>query len=277
MASKPVEKAIRLEARTAALLAAGRGKLAAGLKKFDSVYIGAEFCENLLPPPAELARQAAFFLKLGKQVRVLTPLVTEKGLGRLAGCIKTLLRLGGGAHAGRIELTVNDIGAARLARELAPKLPVALGRLLYDNVFLFRKDTLRLVNPAALDFFAGLGIRRFELSGTGRFPKTNFGEKAVRARLKDFAVSLYYPYLNMSTARACMTGMEPRAPGEVFNGVLCRRECGVSSFRVAHPLIKEELLVRGNTVFLEFPEKFYTSERKLEQLRVDRLVYCPFL
>jgi hypothetical protein len=272
MAFKP-EKAIRLEARTGALLAARGAKLAADLENFDSVYIGAEFCENLLPAPAELARQVKFFIKLEKKVRVLTPLLTEAGLKRFAACLKALAPLSPG---GKVEITVNDLGAAALARRMAPGIPLSLGRLLYDNVFLFKKAILRLVNPASLEFLAELGVRRFEISSAGRFPKTNFADKAVKPLLKDFAVSVYYPYLNLSTARACLTGMTPIPPGEAFTGVKCRRECFVSSFKAEHPLIREELLVRGNTLFLEFPEKFYAAEKDLEKLQADRLVYCPF-
>jgi len=268
-----VEKAVRLEARTGALIAARGARLAADLKNFDSVYIGAEFCENLLPAPAELARQVKFFLRLGKKIRVLTPLLTDSGLKRFAGCLKVLAPL---ARNGKVEVTVNDLGAAALARRTAPGMPLSLGRLLYDNVFLFKKDILRLVSPASLAFLTGLGIRRFELSSAGKFPETNFADKDVKPLLKDFAISLYYPYLNLSTARACLTGMTPTPAGQAFSGVKCRKECFVSSFKAAHPLVREELLVRGNTVFLEFPEKFYAAEKDLEELRADRLVYCPF-
>lgn len=266
-----LEKAIRLEARTGALMTSRGAKLAGDLKNFDSVYIGAEFCENLLPAPAELLRQAKFFLKLGKRVRVLTPLLTETGLARFKACLKALAPL-----SGDLEATVNDLGAAALARRTAPGITLSLGRLLYDDVFLFKKDILRLVSPESLEFLAELGISRFEISSAGRFPATNFADKAVKPLLKKFSLSVYYPYLNLSTARACMTGMTPAPAGEAFTGVKCRRECFVSSFKVEHPLIREELLVRGNTVFLEFPEKFYAAEKELERLRADRLVYCPF-
>jgi len=36
------------------------------------------------------------------------------------------------------------------------------------------------------------------------------------------------------------------------------------------------MLIRGNTVFLEFAEQFYTSEKDLARINVDRLVYAPF-
>ncbi|MCM2267059.1 MAG: hypothetical protein NDI60_04710 [Elusimicrobiales bacterium] len=247
------------------------GALGGALEKFEWFYVGAEFCENLLPAPEALARTAAFFLEKGKKVCVLTPPVSEAGLGRLARTFRLLRRLGAG-----LELTVNDFGALALAGETGLRAKVNAGRLLYDNLFRLRRHTLQLVNAPALRFFTRQGVDRFEISTTGVRLRTNFSS-AARLGFKpaDLNLTLYYPYLNMTTTRTCLLGMPDVPPQEAATGIRCRRECGAASFEVKHPLINERLLVSGNTVFMRFPDQFYSSEKSLAAMRVDRLVYCP--
>ncbi|OGR45473.1 MAG: hypothetical protein A2X35_08145 [Elusimicrobia bacterium GWA2_61_42] len=262
-----IEKGIKISGLSPARLEAG-GALKDALEKFDWFYIGEEFCENLLPAPAELKRTAAFFLEKGRKVCVLTPPVSERGIKNLKSAFRLLSRLDPDA----VELTVNDFGALELARECGLRVKINAGRLLYGNLFMVRRSTLRLINPQALRFFTSRGINRFELSATGERPRTDFGG----AGSGELNLTLYYPYLNMTTTRTCLLGVPDIPPHESAAGINCRRECAVASFEVKHPLIKESLLVRGNTVFMRFPRKFYSSEKSLEAMRVNRLVYCPF-
>lgn len=247
------------------------GALAGALEKFGWFYIGAEFCENLLPEPAALARSAAFFLEKGKKVCVLTPPVSDAGLKKLAAALRLLRRLGPG-----VELTANDFGTVELAQDMGFPGKVNAGRLLYDNLFRLRRHTLQLVNAPALHFFTRQGMDRFEISTTGVRLRTNFGSAArLGFKPSELHLTLYYPYLNMTTTRTCLLGMPDVPPHESAEGIRCRQECRAASFEVKHPLIKEPLLVRGNTVFMHFPKQFYSSEKSLAAMRVDRLVYCP--
>lgn len=253
------------------------GGLDAALKGFERFYLGPEFCENLID--ASVCGEAAWLQGRGKKICLLTPLISEKGAGLLDKVFKKLLKSveSGKIDPAGLEVTVNDFGAIELAKRNRLPFRLNAGRLLRDNVF---DDTGRAVtvhNGLALKFFRELGITRFELSTLGIRPDVNFAKGAAFGfDRRDFSLTLYYPYLNLTTTRTCLVGMRDVPPEESVRGVDCARECVISSFELAHPSIKEKLLIRGNTVFLKFPDKFYASEKGLARMNVDRLVYAPF-
>ncbi len=270
----PITKGLRLGAMTLADLKR-TGGFDAALRNFEWFYIGAEFCENLIAP--SVCKDAAALQTLGKKVCLLTPPATEKGIALLDRIFRELSVL---ARRGRLdpaglEITINDFGALELAS--GHRLPFGLnsGRLLYDNVFEGTRKALKVHNALGVEFFRKRGITRHELSTTGMRRRTNFsGVLAGGAR--KFRLTLYYPYLNLTSTRTCLVGMRDVPPEESASGVSCARECRISSFALTHPFIEEKLLIRGNTVFLEFPDKFYASENDLRKMNVDRLVYAPF-
>ena len=251
-------------------------RIKTALKRFDWVYIGSEFCENLLE--TAVCSEAVRYQEMGKKVCLLTPLLTEKGVERLAAILTGLLKLirAGRLDADRLEITINDFGALELA--VGKKLPFSLnaGRQFSDNFFAREMDSIMIPNDLSLDFLAKRGISRYELSTTGTKPGTNYGLPGSWFPSEKFSLTLYYPYLPLTTTRTCMVGMQYIGPENSMRGIDCRRECRACAFKVVHPGIKETLLVRGNTVFLEFPRQFYSSRKELDGLRVDRLVYCPF-
>lgn len=273
-----IETGLRLAHRGRAELAR-TGSEADALRRFDWFYCGAEFCENLMEGPGWYQEEAAFFLEKGAKVCLLTPPVSEKGLKKLRGVLAALARLtrkNAGA-AGRLEITVNDLGALQLALETGAGMTLNAGRLLYENLFFVDRTKMTLLNAEAVRLFGGFGLKRFELSTTGRKLRTNFpSARAIGFTPRDISLTLHYPYLNLSSARTCVTGMPELRPEDSADGIHCRRECGICSFEVDHPSVKERLLVAGNTVFLKFPKQFYKSGASLLQRRIDRLVYSPF-
>ncbi len=271
-----LEKGIRLGIMTLAALKSSGG-LDAALKGFGRFYLGPEFCENLID--GSVCEEAAWLQGHNKKICLLTPLLSEKGAGRLDKLFKKLIKFvkSGRLDPAGLEITVNDFGAVELAKR--NKLPFTLnaGRLLRDNVFDDTGRSVTVHNGLALKFFRELGIKRFELSTLGHRPDVNFAKGGLFGfNRRAFRLTLYYPYLNLTTTRTCLVGMRDVPPEESVRGVDCARECVISSFELAHPSIKEKLLIRGNTVFLKFPDKFYASEKSLARMNVDRLVYAPF-
>ena len=117
---------------------------------------------------------------------------------------------------------------------------------------------------------------RFEISTTGVRLRTNLSEAAAFGfDPLQLSLSLYYPFLNMTTTRTCFLGAKDIPDHEAIAGLVCGRECEICAFEMAHHRINEKLIIKGNTVFLSFPNKFYASETELLAMRVDRLVYCP--
>lgn len=254
------------------------GRLEPALRDYRWFHVGPEFCENLLS--VSVCEDAAFLQSRGRKVCLLTPMLSDKGVDGLDAVFRGLLAL---KRRGRIdpdglEITVNDYGAAELAAKR--RLPFALnaGRLLYGNFFA-GKDTsvgLNLQDTLLTEFFTGLGIGRVEFSAAGPRSAAELRAAAPRGGAARLTATLYYPYMNLTSSRTCLTGMPPVQPEDSVRGISCRRECRVCSFEMAHPCIKEKLVIRGNTVFLDFPEKFYGSEAQLTSRGIDRLVYCPF-
>ena len=253
------------------------GALEAALRGFTRFYLGPEFCENLLD--SSVCAQAAWLQERGKKICLLTPLLSEKGAGKLDAVFKKLLTLAkrGAIDPAGFEITANDFGTIELARRNRLPFKLNAGRLLRENVFDDTGKAVKVHNGRALEFFRSLGITRYELSTIGILPEVNFAKGGIYGFNRGaFRITLYYPYLNLTSTRTCLMGMRDMPPEESARGVNCRRECLISSFELAHPSINEKLLVRGNTIFLKFPGKFYSSEKELLKLNVDRLVYAPF-
>ncbi|MDT8285604.1 MAG: hypothetical protein RQ748_00720 [Elusimicrobiales bacterium] len=272
----PAEKGIRLG--TMSLEKLGRsGALEDALRAFDRFYIGPEFCGELLDD--SLCGDAVRLRELGKKVCVLTPMLGEGGAERLDRLFARLAALAekGRLAARALEITVNDFGAVELASRRRLPFRLNAGRLLRDNAFDTTGKPLKVHNGAALDFFRSLGINRFEIPTIGALPPTNFQEgRRYGFDRSSFRLTLHYPYLDLTAARACPTGLPDAAPGRAPARTACARECLISALELRHPFIKERLLLRGNAVFMEFPEKFYASEKELAALNIDRLVYSPF-
>lgn len=271
-----VEKGIRLGTVPLGSLR-GAGTLEDALRGFTRFYIGPEFCEDLLDEG--LCTEAVRLRELGKKVCILTPMLGERGAAKLD---RIFVKLSALAAKGRLdpaglEVTVNDFGAVELAAKRRLPFRLNAGRLLRDNVFDTTGKPLKVHNGAALEFFRSLGITRFEIPTIGALPVSNFHEgRRYGFDRRSFRITLHYPYLDLTTTRACPTGLRDAVPGGRSGRAACARECLIGPFELRHPMIKEKLLIRGNALFLEFPEKFYSSEKELASLNIDRLVYSPF-
>ncbi|MDD2805101.1 MAG: hypothetical protein PHV33_06065 [Elusimicrobiales bacterium] len=246
------------------------------LPHLDWVYLGAEFCENLLEDG--FCGEAGRWQAEGKKVCLLTPLLTERGVKAFGSLVRRLLAAcsAGRLDPARLELTVNDLGAAALAAKERWPFKLAAGRQISHNLLQLEKKSLKAVNRPTLAFFSGLGIERFEISPAGRMPPANFRSRAFGLGPGAFRVTLHYPYLDLTTTRTCPVGMPYVAPRDSVSGINCGRECEACSFEVDHPWIKEKLHLRGNTVFAAFPKKGQYSPAEAGRLNADRLVYSPF-
>lgn len=242
------------------------------LETFSWFYIGAEFCENLLPEPESCARFAANLLKHGAKVCLLTPPVSEKGLKILRATFRKISPLAE-KFPGRFELTLNDFGAMEAASALCPAARLSTGRVLQENVFFRDRRDLKILNRGTWDFFAELGIRRFEISCSGPLPRLERGTTPPGA---EFSITLHYPYFNLTSSRACLTGTEDIPPEKAIKGIDCLKQCLSCSFKLRHPAVREKLFISGNTLFIKFTLPPGATGRDLSKNRIDRLVYSPF-
>lgn len=271
----PIEHAIRLGVMSFGELE-GTGGLKAALDRFSWFYLGAEFCENLLTE--NICGDIARFQEKGGKVCFMTPPLSEKGTSRLKKIFSALraLEKAGKLDFSRLELSVNDFAALELARDCGLAVRISAGRIFYENVFTQNRGHLHALSRQALEVFRSLGLARYDISIPGKFPLSNFAGKSYGLGKLDFNFSLHYPYLNLTTTRTCMVGMPDIRPHQSVDGINCSYECRACAFQVAHPWIREDLLVRGNTIFLKLRGKGCSSVKELKGLRVDRLVYAPF-
>lgn len=130
-----------------AIMLNGRRLPPAGVVKSGLVYLGSEFCPNLMPTAAGFARARRLF---GKPVVLVTPILSDKGLAAAEAVIKK--------HASRgerLEVVVNDLGLAARARGYGAAVSITAGRVLLRSLSSSPDDFLRR-------FLAGNGVTRLE-------------------------------------------------------------------------------------------------------------------
>ncbi len=238
------------------------------------LYYGMEFCERLIPEPAELGAALDFARARGVPLTLVTPYVTEEALSRLR-CLFDLMR---DDNAGD-EVVFNEWGVLRVLHLEYPALVPVMGRLLNrmkrgprllsvidklppSTVHYFRDNYLN--NPALYDFLAARGVYRAELDNLLQ------GFDFTLARLSG---SIYLPYVYVSTTRLCLAnGCEDVALAtEVSVGAACRRECRRYTFHLSHDVMPLPLLRKGAATLYHNPR----LPEDLEAMGIDRVVTMP--
>ncbi|HAT71358.1 MAG TPA: hypothetical protein DCS63_00900 [Elusimicrobia bacterium] len=240
-----------------------RAALRKSLKPFSWAYFGSEFCENLLLP--ELTEELRALSGEQKNVCLLTPLVTEKGLGALEKLFTAAMKM---SFAGRFEVSVNDFGVLGLIRRLRWGVPVSLGRQLARNFTLPAREGPEILNSDGLAVLEELRIWRLDVSLFPNAQKSRLAPGNEKLRFTAF-----YPYLDVAAARTCMLGMPALPPGESADTVRCALECRHAVYRVRNEAIREDLIVGGNAVFVECGGPIPVAKGRL--IGVDRFVFCP--
>ena len=251
---------------------AGRQYLAGLRPDWQRVYLGSDLCERLLPGPGLLRRWIGECTRLGLQVSLLSPALSDAGLQRLARRLPLL-------PAGS-EVVINDWGALRhLRSHFAELLPVA-GRALARMV----KDP-RLPDPrwtrlypsavgsqAYSDFLGRFGIARLELE-LPPFPQSGC------LRVPGLAVSVYAPLGCSSKGRICRIGSlrQPRTD-KFAAGHACGREClsYFSRMRRDQPTARRDLQTWqcGNAMlYRQDADMNEELQAALSRGEIDRIVY----
>ena len=242
---------------------------------FTRLYFGAEFCERLIPDPAEALRVADFAHGRGLALTLMTPYVTDSGLERLSPVLDALRD-----EQMPVEVVFNDWGVLDLLRHDYPEFVPVMGRLLNKT-----KRGPRIMN--IIDKLPGSCRNYFEscVLSVGEacdflkkrsVYRVEFDNQLQGIRLENtdpgIAKSLYVPYVFVSTTRYCLSvGCDD--PGRMdFVGVQpCSRECRDYVFQLDNPVMRVPLLRRGNAVF-------YVNDRMPDCLAgscFDRIVVQP--
>ena len=242
---------------------------------FNRLYFGVEFCERLLPSPAQLTRALNFALQEEKGFSLVTPYVTDRGLKK----VEKLLALLSEEYP-ESELVFNDWGVFHLLRETGFSVKPVLGRLLNKM-----KRGPRIVPvqdmipetsshyfmtpgcsiPAIQNFLLDKGIERIEFDNL--LQGLNLDGITVNLHL-----SLYVPFAYVTTTRFCFMA-SGHYTDDVTIGVLpCKKGCQDYAFTLHNPVMTTPLIRKGNTLFFS-NEKI--PEQHLHRRRIDRIVVQP--
>lgn len=210
----------------------------ADLRRYDRVYLGSNFCQELLPRGRDLEA----VLKAGaKAVTLATPLLTGAALAAFLGELKGLLRL-----APRLEVSCNDLGLAEgIRKKFGGKVPLSLGRPISI-------DFIRMEKAALAKFLRGLGFGWLESDEADMVRQLPAGFPVP--------VAFHYPLKYKAMSRLC-----PRT-GRMNSGG-CGRPCGAGAFEISPP--------DGSAKLTVFENGYFERNRPSADRHVQRLVRTP--
>ncbi len=258
---------------------------------FARIYFGTEFCQNLIPSVEDLEKAINFSRMEGLRFTFVTPFVTEKGLCRLDHAFHFLKR-----RLEDCEVVVNDWGVLEVLSKKYKTFKPVLGRLLTRQnrdpavARIFRKQVPYVIKDAdgklgillhippgklyqrgvkssyvntfsVYSFLAKLNVGRIELN--------NLIQGVDFEGLK-FKVSLYTPFVNISTTRFCP--METRLQ-KTYRINVCKKECQRYYDRLKYNAGATVIYKRGNTLFYRNPIRLRTLNKEI----VDRIIFQPEL
>jgi hypothetical protein len=234
------------------------------------LYLGNEFCENLMLSPERLRKALRRAAELGLRGSLLTPMVTDRGLRRLLPLLEVL--------APGAEVIVNDWGALRLLRESFPHLVPVAGRLFAKQIKdprLSSPDWMRLA-PHGLfesgfrDLLLSFGVGRMEFDLPPHLDPSHVHSEDIR-------ITAHAPYGYCSKGRICRIGSLSLPKSSKFApGHPCRQECLTYVAPMERRVGAGESLhvfQRGNTLFYRYSEAMMRAlGQLLRERRCDRVV-----
>ena len=256
--------------------------------RYQRIYWGTEFCQNLIPALRDTKQILEFVEKNGVKFTFVTPFVTEHGLKRLKTIFSWLKKK-------RIdcEIVVNDWGVLEYLQN-GFNFELALGRLLTRQqrdpamkkiiekqppfgvkgkdgkirIIVHRAPNRKYqsgikgsyINSILLkDFLSKFGIKRVELNNLIQ----GLNLEGVR-----FEKSIYTPFVNISTSRFCP--METKFQ-KIYRINVCRRECQRYYEILRNKTMPKTIYKRGNTTFYKNP----VESKKVLKMGIDRIVFQP--
>ncbi len=219
-----------------------------------AIYFGSEFCEFLLPDPAQVARFCAHAQNAGVRAVLLTPVATPGGLVRIRQLLSELTAAGDSPA-----VVFNDWGVATLLREYFPSLERRAGRLMNRGI---RDPRLMAKKPLSKDASGERGerlrsmMKNFGVSALETDPDLEGGFLGNGAEGMQRVLCL--PYAFAASSRNCLIKADSALTiDECFTkglGTICSGVCRGKSHRIDRPDTALPLWRAGNTVFFEVPQ-----------------------
>lgn len=228
------------------------------LRGLHRLYFGSEFCELRLPTLDGLSR----VVEQGLPVSLVTAQLTSLGLRRVDRLLESVSERGW-----NLEVVFNDFGMLeRFGKH--PGIQLVAGRLVTRNILDIAKDRLQITYPPMFEYM----LKHFRVS---RYEMTNYRTPLLPPFTplpSTVTLSLYHPYMYLTTTRECIFRFRETAPNTPPEGVGCSQPCTGQKFRLQYPgHVEETLYLKGNTMFSAHG-KFEIPPRDLAAMHCDRVV-----
>lgn len=260
-----------------------------GPVSFTRWVYGNEFCEHLIPSSGQLEDVLTAARERGIGVTLLTPYVSDAGIGVLRPLLELLNRDDDGS-----EVVFNDWGVLNLLRREFSRVVPVQGRLMNKSLRDPRitgvyassdapQAALVTLQRSNLDctsytrFLSNLGVAAVEMDNLPQGADFGFVDAGVRA-------AVYLPFGFISTSRICMAAGVARQKRDKFQpGAPCRHECQTHLLEYTYTNSPfgnrdQKFYLKGNTYFYTHTEAMLRT--LFEQARaglIARLVFQPRL
>ncbi len=204
--------------------------------KYDRVYIGSSFCQNLMPEAEDVRR-----LRAGgaRALTLATPLLTGAALKKFIRTLDRVLDV-----EKEVEVSLNDMGLLEmLRRRFRGRVVPLLGRPVSH-------DFLRMSPEFLKRFFREYGIKLLECD-----ERAMVGNLPPSTALK---ISFHYPLEYLAMSRLC--------PHTLEMSVVCCRGCAGRRAGLSRPG-GEDLIIYGNA--------YFRDNKPCVNKPVKRLVFTP--
>lgn len=191
------------------------------IKRHDCIYVGSEFCQNILPKMAEVE---SLYDKGARKVAILTSFMVQDGLLRAQDSLSAILE-----KYKNLEIVVNDFGLLSYLNEFYPESAKSIGRPLSI-------DFLRMDNSCRARFFRKHGITGLETDEVHMLQNIPAGS--------GLKINLHYPYRFVAMTRLC-----PFA-GRITPD--CGHKCYGRILRLKVPGCASTLLAKNNAYFVKY-------------------------
>jgi len=241
---------------------------------FSRLYFGNEFCQRLIPSAEELEQVLDFASEKSLTFTLVTPYVTDEGLGILESLLLKIEQTKPGS-----EVVVNDWGVLHLLNESHSDLEPVMGRLLHkmkrgprfmNLIDILPESTIDYFQSCSLDsplyrrFLVERRVRRVELDNLLQGIALDLSHSEISG-------SLYVPYAYISTTRLCLAVSCDVSGKEDEIGIFpCQRECQKYTFLLTHPVMPLPIIRKGNTMFFmneKVPENM--TEKNINRIVVE--------
>ena len=246
------------------------------LSDYKRVYLGSEFCENLLPQISLVEDVISECSRQHLGYTLVTPYLTNKGMEKLARLTEYFAR-----KEEKTEIVINDWSVLKLLQRHPGNFEIILGRILvsqYLSKFHFSESAgqigQRQENPGFYCLFPESLLSLLEKNNIFCLEFNIYSHLAsTSGQLKEkrFKAHLHFPFAYLTTSRFC--GCAGGYRSLIHNkSDECAKECEKSIAVIKNKNLNKSIFVKGNTYFIRQDE----SENGPDYLP-DRIVYNDFL